>query len=117
MRARLAILIAAAAVVSTFSSPASAVGSPSGHTITGTEVIVAQQQGGGDESQGGETGSKGGSTSETGAQGDGDPAATETGPPWTYQMARIAVVLLALTVVGVFLAYWRFVAQRKKAGF
>jgi cytochrome c-type biogenesis protein CcmH/NrfG len=43
-----------------------------------------------------------------------DSAAEETGPPWTYQMARIALVLLALTLVGVFAAYQRFVIRRRR---
>ena len=64
-----------------------------------TSVVLAQQGGG----QGG------------GGQGGGGGAAEE-GPPWTYQMARIALVMLAFTVLGVGAAYWKFVYTRKKSG-
>lgn len=52
---------------------------------------------------------------ESGAsQEETETATEETGPPWTYQMARIALVLLALTLLAVFLAYQRFVIRRRR---
>ncbi len=52
---------------------------------------------------------------ETGADaGETAEGTAEEGPPWTYQMARIALVLLALTLLGVFLAYQRFVIRRRR---
>ena len=38
----------------------------------------------------------------------------ETGPPWTYQMARISLLLLALLFVAVGAAYYRFVVRRQR---
>lgn len=67
----------------------------------------------GDEEQ--EQEGQGDPEAETGASEEETETATEeAGPPWTYQMARIALVLLALTLVAVFLAYQRFVIRRKK---
>lgn len=52
---------------------------------------------------------------ETGAgEGGSEEAATETGPPWTYQMARIALVLLLFLGLSVGLMYWRLVASRQR---
>ncbi len=51
---------------------------------------------------------------ETGAEGEAEEAATETGPPWTYQMARISLVLLVLLGLAVFRAYHKLVASRQK---
>lgn len=85
-------------------------------------VVFAQEdQGGGDNvapgEQTNEQKDEKGTAGETGAgEGETQSGTTETGPPWTYQMARIALVLLLLTMLGVFAAYWRFVYQRKKAG-
>lgn len=51
---------------------------------------------------------------ESGA-GEGEEAATETGPPWTFQMARIGVVLLVLLGLALFSLYWRLVVGRQRA--
>ncbi|HEY7875819.1 MAG TPA: hypothetical protein VIG64_11940 [Actinomycetota bacterium] len=46
------------------------------------------------------------------------PSATEgeeeTGPPWTYQMARISLLLLALLFLAMAAAYYRFVVKRQR---
>jgi hypothetical protein len=47
--------------------------------------------------------------------GKAQPAATPTpGPPWTYQMARISVVLLVLIIAAVGLLYYRLVIARQR---
>lgn len=52
---------------------------------------------------------------ESGAgEGESGEAATETGPPWTYQMARIALVLLLFLGLSTGLLYWRLVASRQR---
>lgn len=51
--------------------------------------------------------------SETGA-GEGEEAATETGPPWTYQMARLGIAMLVFLGLAVFLLYWRLVIGRQR---
>ncbi|MGH2752633.1 MAG: hypothetical protein ACRDK3_17445 [Actinomycetota bacterium] len=124
MRARLAILIALVATISSvaaFASPAPA-----------SELTLAQETDGGDEdsetggpeTEGGSedsetegTTQQGGTEDEEGESPEEGEAAAETGPPWTYQMARIALVLLVLTLAGVAFAYYRFVATRRREGF
>lgn len=107
MRARLAILIALMAMVSSVM----ALGSPA---WSSTGPTLAQETDSDDEQEGGD--SEGGTEDEEGEGSEGE-AVEETGPPWTYQMARIALVLLALTVLGVAFAYYRFVATRRREGF
>ena len=106
-------------------------------TASSAEVVLAQEVGEGEEEGdvGGEEGtqqSEGGTTegdegedqesggqdepeAETGSGADQtEEAATETGPPWTYQMARLALgalVLLGLAIAG---AYYRFVVMRQR---
>jgi hypothetical protein len=47
--------------------------------------------------------------------GKAQPAATPTpGPPWTYQMARISIVLLLLIIAAVALLYYRLVIARQR---
>ena len=47
--------------------------------------------------------------------GKAKPAATPTpGPPWTYQMARISIVLLVLIIAAVGLLYYRLVIARQR---
>jgi hypothetical protein len=38
----------------------------------------------------------------------------EAGPPWTYQMARISLLLLAFLFLAVGGAYYRFVVKRRR---
>lgn len=85
--------------------------------ITGEEG-TQQQEGGtseGDEGAEQESGGADEPEAETGSGADEtQDAATETGPPWTYQMARIALaslVLLGLAIAG---AYYRFVVMRQR---
>jgi hypothetical protein len=112
MRARLAILIGLAVVVSSVLVVASPV-------LASREGALAQteQEGGGEGGESEGTTQQGGTEDEEGESAEEGGGATETGPPWTYQMARIALVLLALTFLGVAFAYWRFVAMRRREGF
>ena len=82
----------------------------------------AEQQGENVE-EGTESGTTGGETEEgegqedPGAQTDpgaGEAAETETGPPWTYQMARIGLVLLVFLGLAIGLAWYRFVGSRQR---
>jgi hypothetical protein len=47
-------------------------------------------------------------------QGGEGGAETETGPPWTYQMARITVVLVVFLALGLGLLYYRLVVRRRR---
>lgn len=110
MRTRLAILIALVAMLGSLALTA-----PVAHAKP--SVTFAQTDGGDSESGGTDTES--GQAQQGDAEGGGDSggAAEETGPPWTYQMARISLALMFLTLLGVGFAYYRFVATRRKHGF
>lgn len=100
--------------------------------LEGDTVVLAQEleedsdSGGdpadeGDAGQGAEADEEGegqsGTDAETGAdEGEQAPAAEETGPVWTYQMARIGLGLLVLLLAAVGFTYWKLVAHRQRAG-
>lgn len=83
----------------------------SGGDPTGPDDEGAGQE---EQDEAGEGGSQPGA--ETGAGGQTEEAAEETGPPWTYQMARISLFLLLLLGLGIFLAYRKLVMSRQRAG-
>ena len=75
-----------------------------------------------DESQGGEAGNEtegegqSDPDAETGAGADEQEAAVEEeGPPWTYQMARIGIVLMVIVGLLMGLLYYRMIASRQRA--
>ena len=83
-------------------------------------VHLAQEQGtenenaeGGEEAEGE---GQSGADAETGAgEGETEEAATEEeGPPWTYQMARISIVMILGLIAGVGLLYYKLIASRQK---
>ena len=124
MRSRFVILIALVALVVTLPAVAHAAPSVRLAQDTGTDQEGVSEEDEANENTG-DTTTTGNEEAEQ--QGQGDPetesgaseeetesATEETGPPWTYQMARIALVLLALTLVAVFLAYQRFVIRRRR---
>jgi hypothetical protein len=47
-------------------------------------------------------------------EGDEGGGQTETGPPWTYQMARITLVLVVFLGLGLGLLYYRLVVRRRR---
>lgn len=51
---------------------------------------------------------------ETGAGGETGEAASETGPQWTYQMARIALVGVVGLGLAIGAAYYRFIVVRRR---
>ena len=125
MRVRLVILIALMAMITsalTLATPAW----PSPRPIFAQETDTGgdDSESGGTETEGGGQGEdsegttqQGGTEDEEGESAEEGGATAETGPPWTYQMARIALVLLALTLLGVAFAYYRFVSVRRREGF
>jgi hypothetical protein len=48
------------------------------------------------------------------AQEDSEGGAAETGPPWTYQMAKITLVLLVLLGLAIGAIYYRLVVRRRR---
>jgi len=115
MRARLVILIALVAMVTSVLAHGSPAWSNTAPTLAQETDSDTEGGGQGEESEGSTP--QGGNEDEGGESPEEGEASAETGPPWTYQMARIALVLLALTLLGVAFAYYRFVAIRRREGF
>jgi hypothetical protein len=93
MRARLAIILLLVTAMQTLPTlEAAAVGSKARH-VGGPVLAQGQQgdQGGGSEQQ-----------------------AKETGPPWTYQMARLGGGLVLLLLLAIGWWYYRFVVKRRR---
>ena len=83
-----------------------------------TQVVVAQAEQGGSDVQSEETEDGTGQSdveAETGTEeADSEAAEAETGPPWTYQMARIIIVLSILLALAIFRWYWKLVGSRQR---
>ena len=111
MRSRWAILTAA--LLLTFMTVPQAVAASSG-------LVVAQADQGDAETQGEDSGGEGSgqSEAETGTE-EGESAGgeetVEAGPPWTYQMARIIIVLSILLGLAIARWYWKLVGSRQRA--
>jgi uncharacterized protein HemX len=102
MRARLALALLLALSITALSP---LVGPAAASTqVTAQEEESEQDEGGQDPE------------TETGAdEGETEGAAEETGPPWTYQMARMGIALMVVLALGIGLAYYRFVTKRQRA--
>jgi hypothetical protein len=118
MRARLVTLFALLVVVTAVTvAPVPAAGAPDRpfaqdvgeeeEELVGEEEEAEGQEGGGEAETEGEVGA---------GEGETEGAAEETGPPWTYQMARLGMVLLVVLGLAIGLAYWRLVAKRQRLG-
>lgn len=109
MHPRWAILAALLAVLFLAAAPGVALAG-------GGAFAQGGQDDAGEEGSAGEEAPEGQSDpeAETGAQDEAEGAATETGPPWTYQMARISIVLLVLLGLAVFRSYHKLVGSRQK---
>lgn len=105
MCARLAATVAILSIL-VLTGPSTAVGHA--RSLTVAQEQEEEEPGAGQEGQDqpeAETGAEEGQTEE---------AAEEEGPPWTYQMARLSLVLLALLALGIGAAYYRFVVMRQR---
>lgn len=122
MRARLAAILSLMLVLAAFSTPLANAG-----TVTLAQEGDTTEEGGvgeEDETQQGEGGNVGEGEgqsdpeAETGA-GEGETeegtSTEEEGPPWTYQMARIGLVLLLIVGLLMGLLYYRMIASRQRA--
>jgi hypothetical protein len=115
MRTRLVIQLAALFVGVIL--PASAAAAASG----GPVLELAQQTGGaeeeaqGQESSNDEGSGQGESEAESGAQGQSEEGeATQSDVPWTFQMARLSILLLLALAAGIGLLYYRLVVRRQR---
>ncbi|HYI45585.1 MAG TPA: hypothetical protein VE174_09055 [Actinomycetota bacterium] len=113
MRARLLQLFLLIAVLGAVMVPASAV-----VAAPRVPIVLAQEE---------ETDTEEGEADDSGGEGQDDPAAEtgadeeapveeETGPPWTYQMARMSIGLILLLAIGMALLYRRLIGGRQKTG-
>ena len=79
-------------------------------TVRGGGLVLAQEP----ESEGQDAED---TPEETGAdQGETGSATEEIGPPWTYQMARISILLMLVLGLGIGFWYWRLIAGRQRSG-
>ena len=109
MRARLAAVLSLL-LICCFSLPLSVAHA---RTVTLSQEVETEEGEAGNEGEG-----EGQSDvdAETGAGADEQEAAVEEeGPPWTYQMARIGIVLMV--IVGLLMGglYYRMIASRQRA--
>jgi hypothetical protein len=113
LRSRLVIVLCVLVALSVPAAPALASGG-------GRAPVLAQDPTGpedeaeGQEGQGGAGEGQGTAEAETGAGGSTTEGTAEAGPPWTYQMARLSLVLLVGLALGIALIYHRLVAKRQR---
>jgi hypothetical protein len=112
MRARILQVLLLVAVLGAVMVPASAVIAAPRH-----RVVLAQDDTDTEEGESDDSGGEGQDDpeAETGAE-DEAPVEEETGPPWTYQMARMSIGLILLLVIGMALLYRRLIGGRQKTG-
>ena len=110
MRSRWAIL--AAVLLLTFMTVPHAIAAPRG-LVVAQDQSDAETQG---KDEGGEQDGQSDAEEETGTEeGESAGGGTETGPPWTYQMARIILVLSVLLGLAIMRWYWKLVGSRQRA--
>lgn len=102
MRARrlVALMGVAALVLAVVGAPALAAGATLAQQEE--EQDVQGEEGGGQDAE-----------AETNP-GEGGGAVEETGPPWTYQMARLTLIGAFFLLLAIGAAYYRFVVMRQR---
>lgn len=84
-------------------------------TVSAANLAQEEEAETGDQGGGEDDITEGEPSEETGAgEGETQETSTETGPPWTYQMAKILLVLVLLMAVGIAFLYYRLVVQRRQ---
>lgn len=121
MRVRLAAVLSLC-LIGFFSLPISVANAG---TVTLSQEADTEEEGAvsdEDESQGGESGNESegegqsDADAETGAgAGEQEAAVEEEGPPWTYQMARIGIVLMLIVGLLMGALYYRMIASRQRS--
>ena len=109
MRARCSILIALGLVLGLVAIPTVAYASGA--------AVIAQGTSDDEETQGEEPGGEGQTDPETQTgfeESETAETATETGPPWTYQMGRMALALTVLLGLAIIRMYYKLVVNRQK---
>jgi hypothetical protein len=94
--------------------------SPAAAGVLGPAVVLAQT--GAEEEAEGQEGTnqgpdegQGGAEAESGAGGQTEEGeSTQSEVPWTFQMARLSVVLLLALAAGIGLLYYRLIVKRQR---
>ncbi|MFN2525383.1 MAG: hypothetical protein ABR505_03850 [Actinomycetota bacterium] len=113
MRARLAILLVCSLLF--VLAPMSLVVIPLQGTAYAQEIGDEGEPGQEEEAEGQEGQDPNGEEAEAEVGSEGEEVAEETGPPWTYQMARMGIALLLLVAAAIALMYYRLVIVRSRA--
>ena len=85
-----------------------------------TRSFVVAQGTDNEEGEGGQEGQGEGGVGQDDPEAETDPGAggeaveEETGPPWTYQMARMSVGLVILLLAGTAFLYYRMIGARQR---
>jgi hypothetical protein len=114
--ARLAILFVLVLLgASLTQSGAAAAAADRGVVLAQQDLTGQEEEAEGQEGQPGKGEGQAGSGAESGAAGETEEGASaESGPPWTYQMARLSLALLVVLAAAIALAYYRLVAKRQR---
>lgn len=112
MRARLAILLGCLLLLVVAPVHLPGLSPPS---VQAQEVGDEGEPGAEEEAEGQEGQDPNGAEAEAEVGSEGADVADEAGPPWTYQMARMAVGLLLLVAAAIGLMYYRLVIVRGRA--
>ena len=108
MRSRCAIVTALVLALALIAAPAYAAGN---HFFAQQDTQDAETEG---ETGGGGQG-QGEPAAETGSEEEAtEQAVTETGPPWTFQMARIALALTLLLALAIARWFYKLVVSRAR---
>jgi cobalamin biosynthesis Mg chelatase CobN len=107
---RVVALVAALLFLAAVSSAAPAFATSSVATAQTGETGEQEGEGGQGQGEGQDD-----PDAETGAsEEESEGGATETGPPWTYQMARITLIGSAFLLLACGYLYWRLVVRRRR---
>lgn len=88
-------------------------------SVAHARTVTLSQEAEAEEGEGGNQGEGEGQSdvdAETGAgAGEQEAAVEEEGPPWTYQMARIGIVLMLIVGLLMGALYYRMIASRQRS--
>lgn len=110
MRSRWAIL--AAALLLAFMTVPQAMASSRGLVVAQAEDSSSESEGEGSSDGTGQSDPEAETGTEESESAEAEP---EAGPPWTYQMARIIIVLSILLGLAIARWYWKLVGSRQRA--
>jgi hypothetical protein len=116
MRSRFSVALVVALLLSLCLAAAMPASAASVRTMGVVQPEDSGDEGGADESGGADSGEgQDDPDAESGAsEEESEGTAAETGPPWTYQMARISLIGLVALLLACAYMYWRLVVRRAR---